>query len=80
MIERRRRNHIGPLVTSDGVLKEVKEVKKEVKNHFGVKFKENYFVRPCLEGVPFKALTFEDIIFLESSFSESEIRKAVWSY
>ncbi|XP_058746404.1 uncharacterized protein LOC131619312 [Vicia villosa] len=40
MKERRRHNHIGPIISSRGLLESVNEVKEEVFSHFACKFEE----------------------------------------
>ncbi|XP_058775034.1 uncharacterized protein LOC131649281 [Vicia villosa] len=51
MEERRRYNHIGPIISSSGLLESVSEVKDEVFSHFSSKFVESERSRPRLEAV-----------------------------
>src|SRR4051812_30336574 len=75
---RLRRNHIGPLNISRGVFESVEEVRGEVYNHFGNKFKENLLNRPRFEGVSFRRLGEEERRSLEAPFVEEEIKEAIW--
>ncbi|XP_058747173.1 uncharacterized protein LOC131620182 [Vicia villosa] len=66
--ERRRRNRIGSLNTSDGVVNSVKEVKDAVKAHFESKFKEDCLERPLLDGIAFNSLSEEQSLSIEVPF------------
>ncbi|XP_058765712.1 uncharacterized protein LOC131639232 [Vicia villosa] len=79
MKERRSKNHICSLNTSDGVVESVGGVKEVVRGHFEHKFKEFFPNRPLLEGVLVNSLSVEDRDSLEVPFSEEEIKEAVWS-
>ncbi|XP_058776192.1 uncharacterized protein LOC131650503 [Vicia villosa] len=77
MKERRRRNHLGSISTSSGILANVEEVKDGVWRHFNEKFKEVCESRPVLENGSFNTLSMEDSASLELPFSEEEIKEAV---
>ncbi|XP_058776630.1 uncharacterized protein LOC131650952 [Vicia villosa] len=78
MKEKRRRNHIGPIFTSGGVVDSVEEVKEAVFNNFCNKFIDSEEERPVLDGVDFKSLSVEEAVGLEKPFLDSEIKEAIW--
>ncbi|XP_058746200.1 uncharacterized protein LOC131619076 [Vicia villosa] len=79
MKERRRRNHISPINSNSGLLESVNEVREEVRNHFKLMFSELEVSRPVLDGIFSKGLDSIERDFLEVSFSEEEIKEAMWS-
>ncbi|XP_058768560.1 uncharacterized protein LOC131642301 [Vicia villosa] len=79
MKARRRRNHIGPLLTESGLVDSVAEVKEEVLSHFANKFKEDVRGRPTLEGISFGVLSRDEKESLEKPFLEEEIKEAIWN-
>ncbi|XP_058755941.1 uncharacterized protein LOC131629164 [Vicia villosa] len=78
MKQRRRSNHIGPILSSRGLVETVEDVREDVFSHFERKFTDPYGIRPLLDGVPFKAINGEEAEELEELFLEAEIKKAVW--
>ncbi|XP_058751701.1 uncharacterized protein LOC131624805 [Vicia villosa] len=68
MKERRRRNHISSIVTNNGMVDSVKEVKEAVEFHFESKFAEECVDRPLLEGIEFNFLSLEESLSLEVPF------------
>ncbi|XP_058734137.1 uncharacterized protein LOC131605849 [Vicia villosa] len=78
MKQRRRQNHLGPIITPGGLKESVEDVKEEVWNHFGNKFIETEEVRPVLDGIFFKSISAEEAMDLENHFLEGEIKEAVW--
>lgn len=58
----RRRNHIGLVFYSVGMVDSVEEVREAVFNHSGNKFIETEEVRPLLEGILFKFISREDAV------------------
>ncbi|XP_058764508.1 uncharacterized protein LOC131637959 [Vicia villosa] len=77
--ERRRINHIGPILSSRGILESVGEVKEEVFRHFKDKLKEEEIYRLVLDGIHFNNIIESDSALLESPFLEEEIKEAIWS-
>ncbi|XP_058783877.1 uncharacterized protein LOC131658622 [Vicia villosa] len=73
--ERRRINHIGPILTSRGNLESVGDIKEEVFRHFKDKFKEDELERPLLDGILFNNIGEADSVMLDSPFSEEEIKE-----
>ncbi|XP_058774884.1 uncharacterized protein LOC131649153 [Vicia villosa] len=69
-----RRNFLGHISTSRGILSKVEEVKEEIFEHFESKFKESEVSRPVLDGDIFNKLSIEDKNSLELPFEESEIK------
>lgn len=63
-----RRNHIGTIDSSRGLLRSVREVQDEVFENFADKFKEVDLIRQILEGTLFSMLDVEDKILLEVPF------------
>ncbi|XP_058784579.1 uncharacterized protein LOC131659399 [Vicia villosa] len=78
MREKRRHNHIGPLLSSGSLFETVEDVKEEVWRHFSDKFWESESIRRALEGMSFKSISTEEQMGLESPFLESEIKDAIW--
>ncbi|XP_058727137.1 uncharacterized protein LOC131598567 [Vicia villosa] len=78
MKEKRRHNHIGPLLSSGSLFETVGEVKEEVWRHFLDKFSESESIRRALEGMSFKSISMEEQMGLEYPFLESEIKEAIW--
>ncbi|XP_058750108.1 uncharacterized protein LOC131623108 [Vicia villosa] len=68
MKQRRIHNHIGPILTSGGMVESVEEVREEVFKHFGNKFVEPEVTRPVLDGVYFNTLSREEARGLEKPF------------
>lgn len=54
-------------------------MKLGIKNYFENFFKESNILRPFLDGLSFKKLFCADNRSIEESFSEEEIKIAVWS-
>ncbi|XP_058782261.1 uncharacterized protein LOC131656596 [Vicia villosa] len=75
--ERRRHNHIGPLISQGVLVEKVEEVREEVRNHFANKFIETDSDRMLLDGISFKSISSEDKLFLESPFILDEIKEAI---
>lgn len=76
---RRKSNSISGLQVNDSWVEDPVAVKEEVKLFFTQKFKSAGWVRPKLEGVPFRSLSDDSARCLESNFSAEEIKEAVWS-
>lgn len=53
-------------------------VKEGISNHFENVFKQHNWVRPTLDGIPFKQLSSDDIGSLTADFSREEIKLVVW--
>ncbi|XP_058766452.1 uncharacterized protein LOC131640058 [Vicia villosa] len=64
MKQRRSQNHLGLILTSGGLKETVDDVKEEVWNDFGFKFLETDGVRPVLDGIPFNAISAEEVVNL----------------
>ncbi|XP_058774930.1 uncharacterized protein LOC131649190 [Vicia villosa] len=79
MKQRRISNHIGPILTSSGMVESVEETREEVFSHFEKKFTETEAIRHTLDVIPFKANSREaEEEELGKPFLEYEIKKAVW--
>ncbi|XP_058746998.1 uncharacterized protein LOC131619984 [Vicia villosa] len=68
MKERRRHNHIGPILSSGSLFESVEEVKDEAWRHFLGKFSETGRVRRVFEGITFKSINLEEKLGLEIPF------------
>lgn len=79
MKERYIRNAISVLEGVNGKVERVDEIKIEIKNHIVSFFKEKFSNRPTPEGIPINSLYAKDRLFLESKFTEEEVREAIWS-
>ncbi|XP_058765341.1 uncharacterized protein LOC131638809 [Vicia villosa] len=79
MSQRRRRNHIGPIVSSGTLVDSVEDVREVVFDHFANKFIETEENRPLLDGISFKEISREEAVRLEKPFLEHEIKEAVWN-
>ncbi|XP_058751483.1 uncharacterized protein LOC131624543 [Vicia villosa] len=77
MKQRRLHNHIGPILTSGGMVELVEDVREEVFKHFGNKFVEPEVTRPVLDGVQFNTLNF--INFFNYFFLGRPISKVITS-
>lgn len=53
------------------------EIKKEVEDYYRNLYREDQFVRPCLDGMSFDSILGEDRIMLERRFSKNEVWKVV---
>ncbi|CAK8531673.1 unnamed protein product [Lathyrus sativus] len=75
--ERQRRNFIMVKNVEDQVEEDVKRVKIEIKSYFENFFYDSNVERPVPCGVRFNSLNVVDRRFLESEFTEEEIKAAV---
>lgn len=75
----RRENNILAVLAGDSWVEGVVNVKNEVKRYFQVLYGDAGWCRTTLEGVAFKNLSSEDILFLEAPFSLEEVKQEVWS-
>ncbi|XP_058758041.1 uncharacterized protein LOC131631265 [Vicia villosa] len=66
--QRRSQNHLGPILTPEGLKESVEDVKEAVWNHFCFKFLETEEDRPVLDGIPFNAISAEEVMDLENLF------------
>ncbi|XP_058769926.1 uncharacterized protein LOC131643655 [Vicia villosa] len=71
---RRKSNFIGNIITNNGVLETVGDVKEEIKRHFIEKFTKYDYNRPFLEGVSLKSLSSKESDSQEAPFSNLEIK------
>ncbi|XP_058752758.1 uncharacterized protein LOC131625938 [Vicia villosa] len=78
MKQRRRINHLGPIITPDGLAESVEDVKEAVFNFFEHKFLETEETRPVLDGISFNSINDLEAADLEKPFLEAEIKEAVW--
>ncbi|XP_058762983.1 uncharacterized protein LOC131636396 [Vicia villosa] len=78
MKEKRRFNHLGPLLSEGGMVESMEEIREEVFNHFSNKFVEPEEERPLLEGIDIRSISVEEGLLLEKPFQESEIKEAIW--
>lgn len=76
---RRRHNNILALRCGDAWVEGVQEIKETVTNHFQEIYSDSFSNRPRLDGLHFNQISAEDNLMLAASFSEEEIREAVWS-
>ncbi|XP_058759850.1 uncharacterized protein LOC131633146 [Vicia villosa] len=77
--ERRRRNLMCSLESSQGRLEEPHDIKDHVFNHFKSFFKEEVEIRPEFRGIRLKSLSNEDSLELEKLFTEEEVKEAIWA-
>jgi len=78
MSNRRRQNTIN-LVSVNGVNVEgVQNIKAAVFNHFSSHFKRVETVRPGVEALPFRKLSYGEAGNLIKPFSLEEVKQAVW--
>ncbi|GKV35665.1 hypothetical protein SLEP1_g43906 [Rubroshorea leprosula] len=75
---RQRRNEINCIEINGKQLVGVEEVKDGIAKHFQNFFQKEKWVRPVLDGVDFKQISSQQAERLSASFSEDEIKKAVW--
>ncbi|GLU06447.1 hypothetical protein SLE2022_234820 [Rubroshorea leprosula] len=73
-----RRNQINSLLVNGVELTGVEELKDWAANYFRELFIEERWQRPLLDGVNFKSLAPTDMASLTKSFTEEEVRSAVW--
>ena len=74
----RSRNNIS-MVQVDGVSVEgVQNIRTPVFNHFSNHFKNSAAVRPCVETLPFRKLSFGESGNLTKPFLMEEVKQAVW--
>ncbi|XP_058754722.1 uncharacterized protein LOC131627879 [Vicia villosa] len=74
-----RRNYLGHISSTNGIISKVEEVKEVIFEHLESKFKESVEPRPGLDGDIFNKLNLEDKNSLEVPFEENEIKEAAWS-
>ncbi|XP_058751681.1 uncharacterized protein LOC131624783 [Vicia villosa] len=77
--DRRRRNSICSIATSEGRLEGVEDIKKFTFKHFESFFKEENPCRPELSGINLNSLSSLDSSALEKPFEEDEVKEAIWS-
>ncbi|GKV48453.1 hypothetical protein SLEP1_g55266 [Rubroshorea leprosula] len=73
-----RRNEINSIQIRGDQCRGVNEIKEGVMNYFKGLFSEEEWQRPKLDGVSFKQLDEADNDFLTATFSEEDIKNAVW--
>lgn len=66
------------LISNDGLVDNVFNVKMEVKRHFEERFQEYVARRPSLSGIPFQTLEEGDRFLLEESFRLEDLKSVVW--
>ncbi|XP_058757340.1 uncharacterized protein LOC131630577 [Vicia villosa] len=76
---RTRRNSIVSIRTEQGVIEEVEEVKRGVKDHFEKRFRKSVNPRPSLTGVEFNKLSEAERLQLDEEFTREEIKEVVFS-
>ncbi|GKV25593.1 hypothetical protein SLEP1_g35004 [Rubroshorea leprosula] len=73
-----RRNEINSIQIKGDQYRGVNEIKEGVMNYFKGLFSEEEWQRPKLDGVSFKQIDKADNDFLIATFSEEDIKNAVW--
>ncbi|GKV48452.1 hypothetical protein SLEP1_g55265 [Rubroshorea leprosula] len=73
-----RRNEINSIQIRGDQCRGVNDIKEGVMNYFKGLFSEEEWQRPKLDGISFKQLDEADNDFLTATFSEEDIKNAVW--
>lgn len=76
---RQKKNQIDALKVGEEWIKEVREIKEEVRNQFSKQFKGEQFNRPTLDGIEIKQISADEAEYLTAPFSMEEVEEAVWS-
>lgn len=76
--QRRRANEIVGINMGNRWIEEPNEVKNEVFEFFTKQFSDEQWTRPTPENVEFKKLSQEDGEWLSRTFTEEEVKEAIW--
>ncbi|GKV16331.1 hypothetical protein SLEP1_g26989 [Rubroshorea leprosula] len=79
IIKRRKQCGIEGIMKDGEWFEEPEEVKQTIHDYFRGKFKEEKWNRPSIGTIPVKKISEEDNKMLVSTFTEEEIKEAVWS-
>ncbi|MCH80227.1 cysteine-rich receptor-like protein kinase [Trifolium medium] len=75
---RRRLNDIHCIEKEGVLIEDMKDIKKEIFNHFKAQFQKKGLKRPKMENFSFKKIDEAESNMLVEKFTEEEIKQAVW--